>query len=279
MSRTGRFAVALALIALSFVPARGAEPSPPAPPARPPNVVVFIADDLGWADCSIYGGRDVAMPALERVARAGLTFTHAFVNSPSCAPSRAALLTGLEPARNGAMANHARPRADVKRWPAYFKELGYETVAIGKTAHYAQVQQYGFDHVSHFKYHEDDCVGAAVKWLAERKSEKPLCLIVGTNWPHVPWPRETGRIDPAKVTLPANTVDTQETRQARARYLAAVGNMDRDLGLTYDAARKHLGENTVFVFTADHGSQFPFGKWNCYDAGTMLSMTVPSGAT
>ena len=274
MSRTGRFAVALALIALSFVPARGAEPSPPAPPARPPNVVVFIADDLGWADCSIYGGRDVAMPALERVARAGLTFTHAFVNSPSCAPSRAALLTGLEPARNGAMANHARPRADVKRWPAYFKELGYETVAIGKTAHYAQVQQYGFDHVSHFKYHEDDCVGAAVKWLAERKSEKPLCLIVGTNWPHVPWPRETGRIDPAKVTLPANTVDTQETRQARARYLAAVGNMDRDLGLTYDAARKHLGENTVFVFTADHGSQFPFGKWNCYDAGVRAPLVV-----
>ncbi|HSI37299.1 MAG TPA: sulfatase [Tepidisphaeraceae bacterium] len=263
-------ALALAVVAPTLAPVRAAEPSPP---ARPPNVVVFIADDLGWADCSIHGGRDVATPALDRLAQDGMTFTHAFVNSPSCAPSRAALLTGLEPARNGAMANHARPRADVKRWPAYFKELGYETVAIGKTAHYAQVQQYGFDHVSHFKYHEDDCVEAAVKWLGERKSDKPLCLIVGTNWPHVPWPKD-GAVDPAKMTLPANTVDTPETRKARARYVAAVANMDRDLGSTYDAARKHLGENTVFVFTADHGAQFPFGKWNCYDAGVRAPLVV-----
>jgi N-sulfoglucosamine sulfohydrolase len=234
--------------------------------ADPPNVVLFLADDLGRADCSPYGGKDVPTPNMARLAADGMTFTHAFVASPSCAPSRAALLTGLDPMRNGAMLNHARPRADVKKWPAYFKDLGYEVVAFGKVAHYAQVTDYGFDHASHFRYHEDDCVEAAVKWLAARRAGKPLCLVVGTNWPHVPWPKESP-LDPNRLKLPPTLVDTTETRDARARYLAAVANADRDLGLVVDAARKHLGRDVLFLFTSDHGSQFPFGKWNAYDAG------------
>jgi uncharacterized sulfatase len=234
--------------------------------ASKPNVVVFLADDLGWADCSPYGGKEVPTPNMKRLAADGVTLTHAFVASPSCAPSRAALLTGLDPMRNGAMLNHSRPRADAKKWPAYFRELGYEVAAIGKVAHYAQVTEYGFDHASHFRYHEDDCIEAAVKWLEGRKPGKPLCLLVGTNWPHVPWPKET-KLEPDKLTLPPTFVDTKETRQARARYLAAVANADRDLGLVYDAAKKHLGKDVFFLFTADHGAQFPFGKWNGYDAG------------
>jgi uncharacterized sulfatase len=237
-----------------------------------PHVVVFLADDLGWADCSIHGGRDVPTPNMARLAAAGMTFTHAFVASPSCAPSRAALLTGLDPMRNGSMLNHSRPRPDVKKWPAYFRELGYDTAAIGKVAHYAQVQQYGFDHVSHFTYHADECVVEAVRWLEGRKSDRPLCLFVGTNWPHVPWPREGGP-DPDRLTLPPTLVNTPATRQARSRYLAAVANADRDLGLVYDAVRKTLGD-ALFVFTADHGSQFPFGKWNCTDAGLRTPLVV-----
>lgn len=234
--------------------------------AAAPNIVVFIADDLSWADCSPYGGNEVPTPNMARFAKDGITLTHAFVASPSCAPSRAALLTGLDPMRNGAMLNHSRPRADVKKWPAYFKELGYEVVAFGKVAHYVQVTEYGFDHASHFRYHEDDCVEAAVKWLADRKPGKPLCLMVGTNWPHVPWPKQSP-VDPATLKLPSTLVDTKETRQARARYLAAVANADRDLGLVYDAVGKHLGNDMLFLFSSDHGSQFPFGKWNAYDAG------------
>jgi uncharacterized sulfatase len=234
--------------------------------ARKPNVVLFLADDLGWADCSPYGGTEVPTPNMARLAKDGVALTRAFVASPSCAPSRAALLTGLDPMRNGAMLNHSRPRADLKKWPAYLRDLGYEVVAVGKVAHYAQVTEYGFDHASHFRYHQDDCVEAAVKWLEGRQPGKPLCLLVGTNWPHVPWPKET-KLDPAALRLPPTLVDTKETRQARARYLAAVANADRDLGLVYDAARKHLGADTLFIFTSDHGAQFPFGKWNAYDAG------------
>src|SRR5947208_6378516 len=195
----------------------------PASAADRPPVVVFLADDLGWADCSINGGKDIRTPNMARLAADGMTFTHAFVASPSCAPSRAALLTALDPMRNGAMLNHSRPRADVKKWPAYFKELGYEVVAIGKVAHYAQVTDYGFDHVSHFTYHADECVNEAVQWLAGRKSDKPLCLLVGTNWPHVPWPKESP-YDPAALALPPTLLDTPATRRAFARYAAAVAN-------------------------------------------------------
>jgi uncharacterized sulfatase len=247
--------------------------APPAPAADRPNAVVFLADDLGWADCSVYGGKDVRTPNMTRLAAAGMTFTHAFVASPSCAPSRAALLTGLDPMRNGAMLNHSRPRAEIKKWPAYFRDLGYEVAAIGKVAHYTQVRDYGFDHASHFNYHQDECVEAAVKWFGERKSDKPLCLLVGTNWPHVPWPKETP-YDPAALKLPPALVNTPATRRAFARYAAAIDNVDRDLGLVYDAARKHLGDSTLFVFTADHGAQLPFGKWNCYDAGIRTPLIV-----
>ena len=242
----------------------GAEPTKP-------HVVVFLADDLGYAECSPFGGKEIPTPNMDRLAKAGKRFTHAFVSSPSCAPSRAALLTGLDPMRNGAMLNHSRPKADLKKWPAHFKDLGYEVAAIGKVAHYVQVTEYGFDHASHFKYHEDECVAEAVNWLASRKSDKPLCLIVGTNWPHVPWPKESNI---PVTTVPATQVDTPQTRDARSRYLAAVANADRDLGLVYDAATKHLGPNLLFAFTADHGAQFPFGKWNCYDAGVRTPLIV-----
>jgi uncharacterized sulfatase len=239
--------------------------------ADKPHVVVFLADDLGYADCSPFGGQEVPTPNMARLAKAGMAFTHAFVSSPSCAPSRAALLTGLDPMRNGAMLNHARPKADVKTWPAYFHDLGYEVVAVGKVAHYAQVTGYGFDHVSHFKYHEDECVAESVKWLERRKSDKPLCLLVGTNWPHVPWPKAA---TVAAKSVPPTLVDTPETRDARGKYLTAVAHADRDLGLVYDAAKKHLGDDLLFAFTADHGSQFPFGKWNCYDAGVRTPLVV-----
>ena len=55
--------------------------------ADAPHVVLFLADDLGWADCSPYGGKEVRTPNMARLAADGMTFTHAFVASPSCAQS------------------------------------------------------------------------------------------------------------------------------------------------------------------------------------------------
>ncbi|NNJ25652.1 Choline-sulfatase [Planctomycetes bacterium LzC2] len=208
---------------------------------------------------------------MERVAAKGMTFDRAFVVSPSCAPSRAALLTGLMPARNGAEANHSKPRDEIKKLPAYFHDLGYQVVSFGKVAHYRQVTNYGFDVARHFNYHDDVAVDEAIEWLKNRTDDRPLCLFVGTNWPHVPWPKPRD-VDPKSIQIPTTHVTTPKTRAARAMYYQAVLTMDEELGRTFDAAYEVLGENTLFLHTSDHGAQWPFGKWNLYDDGLRTPM-------
>ncbi len=257
----------LLLAALAFQPLFGYE-------AKHQNIVVFITDDLGQLDCQPYGS-DLRTPNMQRLAEAGLSFDRAYVASPSCAPSRAALLTGLMPARNGAEANHAKPRGEVKKWPAYFQELGYEVAAFGKVSHYQHTKDYGFDHFEHDTFHDHAGILAAAAYLKSRPQmdAKPLCLMVGSNWPHVPWP-EKGTEESAKLRLPASCVDTPATREWRSRYAAAVARADDDLGVVLDAVRTHLPPNTLIVFTSDHGAQWPFGKWNLYESGVAAPLIV-----
>jgi len=67
-----------------------------------PNVIVILADDLGWSDTTLYGHTKFHQtPNLERLAQRGVRFTHAYSASPLCSPTRSALLTGLSPARTG----------------------------------------------------------------------------------------------------------------------------------------------------------------------------------
>ena len=237
-----------------------------------PNLVVFVSDDHSLLDSSVYGSTDVKTPNMERLAKAGLTFDRAFVASPSCAPSRGAMLTGLMPARNGAEPNHSKPRAEIKKLPAYLQAQGYEVVAFGKVSHYQHTADYGFDHFAHDKFHEDVAVSAAIAWLKARRSSKPLALFVGTNWPHVPWPQQAEGYTADAVRVPANQVDTPVTRDMRVRYYAAIGRMDTELGEVFDAANAVLGANTFFLTTSDHGAQWPFGKWTLYDNGIRTPM-------
>ena len=242
--------------------------------ATRPDMVIFLSDDHTWRDSSVYGSPDIKTPNMQRLADAGMTFNNAFVASPSCAPSRAALLTGMYPARNGAEPNHSRPHADLMKLPAYLQELGYEVASFGKVGHYRQTPEYGFDIAKHFGYHDDVAVDEAIKWLRGRESDKPLCLFVGTNWPHVPWPEDVAGIDPDKIVIPPNHVDTPTSRQWRAKYVAAIRTMDNELGKVYDAAREVLGDDVFFLHTSDHGAQWPFGKWNLYDDGIRTPMIV-----
>jgi len=90
----GRFVLAAVALAASSTAA--------APAVRPLNVVVILADDLGWSDTTLHGTTTfLQTPAIARLAARGMTFTRAYSASPLCSPSRAALLTGLSPARTG----------------------------------------------------------------------------------------------------------------------------------------------------------------------------------
>src|SRR5438874_652929 len=62
--------------------------------ARQPNVVVFLTDDMGWADLGCYGSKDIKTPKIDHLAARGVRLTHFYSNGPVCTPTRAALMTG-----------------------------------------------------------------------------------------------------------------------------------------------------------------------------------------
>jgi N-sulfoglucosamine sulfohydrolase len=240
--------------------------------AEQPNIVVFISDDHSQFDSQAYGSTEVRTPNMAKLAEDGLKFTHAFVASPSCGPSRTALLTGLWSARNGAEANHKAKRPEVPSLPSVLRNIGYEVVVIGKVAHGNWAQFYDFDAVIGPSVGISDTTDVA-KFLNQRTSQKPLCLFVGTRHPHVPW-SESPTYDPAHVQIPPTHVDTAATRAERAKYLTDITHSDTLLGEVRTLAKDKIPGDTLFIYTADHGSQWPFAKWNLYDAGIRIPLLI-----
>lgn len=239
---------------------------------RQPDIVVYLADDLSASDLALYGGTNIETPAIDQLAAEGMTFDRAFVASPSCAPSRAALLTGLMPARNGAEENHTYPHEDVLKLPVVLNELGYQTVAFGKVAHSRSAPDYQFD--THDRAQDIPAVRKNVRaFLENRDDSRPLALFVGVSNPHVPWPSES-TVDPESMSLPEKLLDTPQTRVQRSRYLQEVKDLDAYLSELRQLVDEHLSGDRLFLFSSDHGAQFPFGKWTLYDEGIRVPLIV-----
>jgi arylsulfatase A-like enzyme len=110
----------------------------PVPPDRPgaqsrPNIVLIQADDLGYGDLSAYGQARFATPGLDRLAREGIRFTTYYAGSTVCAPSRAALMTGLHTGHVWIRGNGEIPlRAEDVTVAMLLRDAGYRTAVIGK---------------------------------------------------------------------------------------------------------------------------------------------------
>ncbi|WP_182867467.1 sulfatase family protein [Rhodopirellula sp. JC639] len=239
---------------------------------RLPDIVVYLADDLSARDLPLYGGSDLQTPAINALAAEGMTFNRAFVASPSCAPSRAALLTGLMPARNGAEENHTYPRQGTPRLPRLLNQLGYQTAAFGKVAHSKSAADYGFQTIDLDKDIPQLRVNVK-RFLENRTDRRPLALFVGVSDPHVPWPSQS-TLDPSSITLSPKLLDTPRTRVQRSRYMQEVKDLDAYLGELRELADKYMAKDKLFVFSSDHGAQFPFGKWTLYDEGIHVPLVV-----
>jgi len=114
---TGLAAAALATALASF-PAESATAAPAGNGPARPNIVLILADDLGWSDTALYGTTDLhSTPNLRRLAARGVTFTRAYAASPLCSPTRASIVTGQTPARTGST-SPVHHTADVRLEPA-----------------------------------------------------------------------------------------------------------------------------------------------------------------
>jgi arylsulfatase A len=187
----GRAALAAAA-ALGLAASPSAAPSP-APSDRPPNIVIVLADDLGWGDLGVFGHPTIRTPRLDRMAFEGQKWTSFYVGESVCTPSRAALLTGRLAIRSG-----MNPPDDVRRvlfpdstggLPAsevtiadLLRARGYATTAIGKW-HLGHLPPFlpmahGFDHYFGIPYSNDmdmiEIPGAAIGGEDPRKRERMM---------------------------------------------------------------------------------------------------------
>jgi uncharacterized sulfatase len=189
----------------------------------------------------------------------------------------------MYPFRNGAHANHSVVRDGVRTWPHHFKELGYRVVLAGKT-HIGPRDRFPFEYLAgsnvmppgkkHVLWTDLDTSAVDRLLAGHDRAARPLCLIVCSHSPHVYWP-ENQAYDPAKVMLPPYLLDTPETRAWRCRYYADVTWMDRQVGEVLDSLQRHgYGGDMIFAYTADQGAQWPFAKWNLYDAGIRTALLV-----
>lgn len=242
-----------------------------------PNIVLFLSDDHAQRDTGCYGNKVINTPNIDRLASEGMRFDEAYSMTPTCVPSRTSIYTGLGPHRHGSHENHSRIDQGVKTLPQYLSTLGYQVLLAGKT-HVKPLNAYPFDLMDT----EGDWNSVIVKegseveqFLSSNAAKKePFCLVIATNNPHVPWPKET-EYNPADVQLHPYHLDTPDTRKAMANYYSDVTNMDRELGRTLDLLDQNgLSGNTAFIYTSDHGPQFPHGKWELYDYGINVPFIV-----
>jgi len=278
----GTAAVVLLLGLPACAGANPADASPPTP-ARPPNVVVIVSDDAGWADFSFQGSEQVPTPHLDALAARGVRFTSGYVTAAVCSPSRAGLLTGRYQQRFGHETNIPPRYSEENGLPTdevllsdLLREQGYRTIALGKW-HLGYAPRFhplsrGFDAYwgflqgarsyrpiegtrlnrllrdrepapETFEYMTDALADEAAACI-EAHRERPFFLYLAFNAVHTPM-----HADPAVLEEVADI-----TPPRRQKLVAMTISLDRAVGRVLDALREHgLEQDTLVVFVNDNG--------------------------
>ena len=256
--------------------------------APQPNIILMLADDLGWGDVGYHGSR-IKTPNIDALAARGVQLDQFYVQ-PVCSPTRGALMTGRYPLRLGLQCGVVRPWAnhglplDEQTLPAGLRSAGYTTAIVGKwhlghatraylPTHRGFDHQYGhyngaLDYFTHDRdgghdWHRDDqrsddegyttdLLGAeAARIIAQHDAGQPLFLYVPFNAPHSPIQATDNWIEKSSHIPEKN----------RRIYAAMVANMDAAIGNIIAAADKHLPmDNTILWFCSDNGGMLMFGS-------------------
>lgn len=252
----------------------------------PPNIVIVHWHDLGtFLGC--YGHSDVDSPNLDRLASQGTLFSNAFATAPLCTPARGALFTGRYPHSNGLMglAHRGWEYFDGETTlPMLLRGAGYRSTLIGLQHETSNPhQRLGYDEIIRAT---DDPEGneycgpvsrAAVEWLNDRPhDDKPFLLVVGFFETHRPYP--PGRYDEPDTTsidVPAYLPDMPAVREDLAGFYGSIRAADRATGDILNAIdQRGLDQDTLVIFTTDHGEAFPRAKSTLYDPGIHVALMM-----
>jgi arylsulfatase A len=270
-------------------------PAPqPAAPAKRPNVIVVLADDLGWTDLACYGSDLHETPHLDRLANDGMRFTQSYSACTVCSPTRAALLTGKYPARlrvtdwiPGLMPDN--PKLLVPDWTKYlpttevtlarlFRERGYVTATIGKwhlggEAYYPEKHGFdlniaGTDKAAPPSYHAPWRIptleeGKAGEYLTDRLAEEAVKFIERTkDRPFFLYLSHFAVHTPiqgrADLVAKYRAKLKAGLAHANAAYAAMLESLDASVGRVRGKLRElGLDDHTVIIFTSDNGGRVP----------------------
>src|SRR5262245_35124059 len=272
---------------------------------RKPNVVFLFADDQRADTIGALGNPHIKTPNLDQLVRGGFVFRNAYclgANVPAvCTPSRNMLLSGR------AFFRWQGPQAqpEMASLPTSMKAAGYETYHHGKRGNTSPAIQALFDHNKYVVDNEDrtngepcqTIVNEAIDFLKSRQQTKPVFMYLAFSNPHDPRVAAQKYMDlyeRDKIPLPNNYRPLHtfnngeqfvrdellapfprteaEVRKHLHDYYAVISAMDHHIGRLFSTL-KELGlyDNTIFVYSADHGlaigSHGLFGKQNLYEAG------------
>ena len=257
---------------------------------RRPNIVVIVADDLGYGDLSCFNGGLSATPTLDQLVATGTCLTQHYSASPVCAPARASLLTGRYPHRTGAIDTLEgrgldRIALDEVTVADHLRAAGYETGLVGKWHNGAFDPRYhpnarGFDEFAGFSggwsdywnwrldrngvrapgdgRHLTDVLTEEAVGFVDRHSAQPFFLMLAYSAPHYPLQ--------ARPEDAARFLETGELTVGVANLYGMVQQMDAGIAQVLAALERNgLADDTFVLFTSDNGPQFGGTGDTCID--------------
>jgi arylsulfatase A len=257
-------------------------------PRKGPNIVLIYADDLGWGDVGFNGRKEWATPNLDRLGAQGTIFRRFYTAAVVCAPSRAAMLTGKSTIHNGVSRNDDDLRSRETTLAEALKAQGYSTALFGKWhrglppkgSPLGHPMDQGFDLFFGFtdakhaweKFpdelfegremkpssgHADDLfTDRAVEYL-KRHRDGPFFLYLPYISAHYNIEAPADEIESHKGKFP----EADPSTPLNATYAAMVTRFDRNVGRVLAALDDlNLADDTIVVFTSDHGATFESGN-------------------
>ncbi|MEX2514499.1 MAG: sulfatase [Cyclobacteriaceae bacterium] len=240
-----------------------------------PNIVMIIADDIGWNDIGCYGNEVVQTPNIDRMAGEGIRFDHFYLTTSSCSPSRTSIISGRYPHNTGSSELHLPLPEEVLTFPELLKKAGYYTAQSGKW-HMGPSARRGFDLIL------DKGIGDGGEelWastLRERPKDQPFFLWLASLDAHRPWgPNPFQHThQPEEVKVPVFLADAPATKKDLAQYYDEITRFDDYIGqVEEELKRQGVLENTIIMILSDNGRPFPRSKTRLYDSGIKSPLVI-----